>query len=187
MTGGLADVIGSLPAALHEIGDEVAVLLPLYRNIPLDKIRRIYDDLPIWLAGTRYQTSIYQAGGAVPYYFLNCPELYQRDGLYGTPLGDYPDNHIRFAVLCRAALEVVRRIFRPQVIHCHDWQSALVPAYLRTTLAGDPTFAGIKTLFTIHNLGYQGLFPRTALAQIGLDDALFTIPAVSNSSAGSIC
>ena len=173
MTGGLADVVGSLPAALHQLGDEVAVLLPLYRSVPLDQIRRIYDDLPIWLGGTRYQTSVYQSGGPVPYYFLDCPELYQRAGLYGTSLGDYPDNHIRFAVLCRAALEIVRRIFRPQVIHCHDWQSALVPAYLRTTLAGDPTFAGIKTLFTIHNLGYQGLFPKTALTEIGLDSALF--------------
>jgi len=101
------------------------------------------------------------------------PELYDREGLYGTSRGDYPDNDVRFAALCRAALEVARRIFRPEVIHCHDWPSALVPTYLRTNFANDPTFAGIKTLFTIHNLGYQGLFPRGALASIGLDDTLF--------------
>ena len=170
MTGGLADVAGSLPAALQALGNEVNVLLPAYRSVPLAQARRMYDDLPIWLAGTLYETSIYQIGA---YYFLDCPELYDREGLYGNARGDYPDNHIRFAVLCRAALEVARRIFRPQVIHCHDWHGALVPTFLRTIFAGDPTFAGIKTLLTIHNLGYQGLFPREALTEIGLDDSLF--------------
>jgi starch synthase len=172
-TGGLADVIGSLPAALHAIGVEVAVLLPLYRSVTVESGRRIYDHLPVWLNGTLYDSDVYQTGESVPYYFLDCPELYDRDALYGTSRGDYPDNHIRFAVLSRAALEVVRRIFRPQVIHCHDWQSGLTPTYLRTALIGDPTFTGIKTLFTIHNLGYQGLFPKTALAEIGLDPGLF--------------
>jgi starch synthase len=176
-TGGLSDVIGSLPAALHAIGEDVAVLLPRYRGVA-PEARRIYDDLPIWLGGVSYSTSVYQIGKAVPYYFLDCPELYDREGLYGTPLSDFPDNHIRFAVLSRAALEVCRRIFRPQVIHCHDWQSALVPVYMRTVLAGDPTFAGMKTLFTIHNLGYQGLFPKTALAGVGLPGSLFHIDAL---------
>jgi starch synthase len=169
-TGGLADVIGSLPAALQAIGIEVAVLLPRYPAAALEGGRRIYDRLQVWLSGTLYDSSVYQIGH---YYFLDCPELYDRDGLYGTARGDYPDNHIRFAVLSRAALEVARRIFRPQVIHCHDWQSGMVAAYLRTAVNGDPTFIGIKTLFTIHNLGYQGLFPKSALADIGIDAALF--------------
>src|SRR5438045_1457867 len=131
-TGGLADVLGSLPAALHNTGEDVAVMLPLYSSMAIDSARRIYDSLPIWLGATSYHTSVYQIGESTPYYFLECPELYDRGGLYGTSRGDYPDNHIRFAVLCRAALEVVRRIFRPQVIHCHDWQSGMVAAYLRT-------------------------------------------------------
>ena len=173
MTGGLADVVGSLPAALRGLGHQVAVLLPRYRSVPVERARRIYDDLPIWLGGVQYPTSVYQIGDGLPYYFLDCPELYDRDGLYGTARGDYPDNHVRFGVLSRAALEVARRIFRPQVIHCHDWQTALVPAYLHTALTTDPTFFGIKTLFTIHNLGYQGLFPPSALAEVGLDDSLF--------------
>jgi starch synthase len=172
-TGGLADVVGSLPAALHSAGHQVAVLLPRYREMKLDAVRRIYDALPIWLGGTLYDTSVYQAGEEIPYYFLDCPELYDRDGIYGTPLGDFPDNHIRFAVLSRAALEVARRIFRPEVIHCHDWQSGLVPTYMDTALVGDPTFLGIKTLLTIHNLGYQGLFPPEALADVGLPASLF--------------
>jgi starch synthase len=172
-TGGLADVLGSLPAALHENGEEVAVLLPRYRGVAVEGARRIYDSLPIWLGESRYDTSVYQIGESVPYYFLECPELYDREGLYGTSRGDYPDNHIRFAVLSRAALEVARRIFRPQVIHCHDWQSGMVAAYLQSPLAGDPTFAGMKTLFTIHNLGYQGLFNKETGVEIGLDPALF--------------
>src|SRR5208283_4773323 len=87
---------------------------------------------------------------------------------------DYPDNDIRFAVFARAALGVARRLFPPDVLHCHDWQAGLVPAYLRTTLAGDPTFMGMKTLFTIHNLGYQGLFPASALKRVALDASVFT-------------
>jgi starch synthase len=170
MTGGLADVLGSLPAALRELGHEVAVLIPRYGAIPLGDARRIYDHLPVWLGLNSYTCSVYRIGDC---YFLDCPELYDRDALYGTSRGDYPDNHIRFAVLSRAALEFARRIFRPSVIHCHDWQTALVPAYMKTRLAGDPTFAGIRTLFTIHNLGYQGLFDRSALADVGLDDSLF--------------
>jgi starch synthase len=86
---------------------------------------------------------------------------------------DYPDNHIRFAVFCRAALGVARHLFRTDVFHCHDWQSALVPAYLRTTFSTDPTFFGCRTLFTIHNLGYQGLFPRSVLPEAALDPTVF--------------
>ena len=172
-TGGLADVVGSLPAALRAIGVPVAVLMPRYRGAEMGGARRVYDRLSIWLGPTRYETSVYQVGEEVPYYFLDCPRLYDREGLYGTSKGDFPDNHIRFAVLSRAALEVARRLFRPNVIHCHDWQAGLVPAYLKSTLAGDPTFVGIKTLFTIHNLGYQGLFPKTAVAEAGLDASLF--------------
>src|SRR5438874_1991435 len=103
-TGGLADVVGSLPSALQTLGEEVAVLLPRYRSAAAEPARRVYDSLPIWLNGVLYNTSVYQAVGSVPYYLLDCPELYDREGIYGTALGDYPDNHIRYAVLSRAAL-----------------------------------------------------------------------------------
>src|SRR6185437_15428697 len=103
----------------------------------------------------------------------DCPPLYDRAGLYGEAGVDYPDNPTRFAVLARAALGVARSIFRPDVLHCHDWQSGLVPAYLHTLFATDPTFLGTRTLFTIHNLGYQGLFPATALADAAVEPALF--------------
>jgi starch synthase len=115
----------------------------------------------------------------VPFYFVEQASLFDRDGLYVDAQGiDFPDNHVRFGVLCRAALGLVRYLFRPQVIHCHDWQSALVPIYLHSVLAGDPTFMGIKTLFTIHNLGYQGLFPESALPEMGLDRSVFHLNGV---------
>jgi starch synthase len=87
---------------------------------------------------------------------------------------DYPDNPVRFAVFSRVAFAVARYLFKVDVFHCHDWQAGLVPAYLKTLYASDPTFAGVKTLFTIHNLGYQGLFPRTAMDAAALDPSLYT-------------
>ncbi|MGI8990291.1 MAG: glycogen synthase GlgA [Bryobacteraceae bacterium] len=172
-TGGLADVVGALPAALTRFGHEVTVLIPRYAAVQSTPSRRVWDALPIWIDGIAYPTSLFAPEDGGPVLFLDCPPLYSRPGLYGDPAGDYPDNAIRFAVLCRAALEVARHVFRPNLIHCHDWQTGLIPAYLKTTFANDPTFFGIRTLFTIHNLGYQGIFARAALAQIGLSADLF--------------
>jgi starch synthase len=172
-TGGLADVVGALPAALRDYGDDVAVVIPRYGPIDLTAARRVYDRLPVHLGPAVFQTSIYQAPAEFPVYLVDCPPLFDRKGFYGEAGLDYPDNSIRFAVFARAALGVARWLFKADILHCHDWQAGLVPAYLRSTFAGDPTFAGVKTLFTIHNLGYQGLFPTTALAAAALDPALF--------------
>jgi starch synthase len=177
-TGGLADVVGSLPRELAALGHPVAVILPRYSGIDLKHARRVFDILPIWFGATRYDTSLYAIADPVPYYFLDCPPLYERPGLYGDADGDFPDNHVRFAVLARGALELARHIFRPDILHCHDWQSALIPTYLHSTLATDPTFLTIRTLFTIHNLGYQGLFPPSVLPQIGLDTSVFHIGGI---------
>lgn len=172
-TGGLADVVGVLPAALRDFGDEAAVVIPRYGSVDLTAARRVYDHLSVYVGTTAYSASIYQAPAEFPVYMVDCPPLFDRKGFYGEAGLDYPDNHIRFAVFARAALGVARWLFRPDILHCHDWQAGLVPAYLRSTFATDPTFAGVKTLFTIHNLGYQGLFPITALADAALDPALF--------------
>jgi starch synthase len=172
-TGGLADVLGSLPSVLRSCGDEVAVVIPRYRSIDLKNARRVWDNLPVHFGPVTYPVSIYQAPAEYPVYLVDCAPLYDRNGFYGESGMDYPDNHIRFAVFCRAALGVARFLFRPDIFHCHDWQAGLVPAYLRTTFATDPTFLGCRTLFTIHNLGYQGLFPKTALAEVALDPAVY--------------
>ena len=172
-TGGLADVVGALPAALRDFGDETAVVIPRYGSIDLSSARRVYENLPVWLGGVRHDTVVYQAPAEFPLYLVDCPVLFDRTGYYGASGVDYPDNHIRFAVFARAALGVARYLFRPDIFHCHDWQAGLVPVYLRSTFAGDPTFAGVRTLFTIHNLGYQGLFPPSALVDAAIDPALF--------------
>lgn len=175
-TGGLADVLGALPRALRSQGDEAAVVMPLYPSaIPfLDNATRAYDGMRLWLGATLYVADIkLLVHDGVPFYFVDCAQLYDRQGIYGAKSGDYPDNHIRFAALCHAALGVVRYLYRPDVIHCHDWQASALVSLLKFRFNGDPTFLGIKTLLTIHNLGYQGLFPRPALKQIGLDDSLF--------------
>lgn len=174
-TGGLADVVGSLPHYLHSNGDETAVVIPRYGSIDLKGSRRVYNSLPVTLGSTRYDTAIYQAPAEFPLYLVDCPPLFDigRKGFYGDSGVDYPDNHIRFAVFARAALGVARHLFRADILHCHDWQAGLVPAYLKTTFATDPTFAGVKTLFTIHNLGYQGLFPRSAMLDVALDPSVY--------------
>ncbi len=172
-TGGLADVVGSLPEALQSFGDQVAVVIPRYGSIDLRTARRVYDRLPVYLGATRYDTAIYQAPADYPLYLVDCPPLFVREGFYGESGVDYPDNHIRFAVFCRAALGVARSLFRTDILHCHDWQAGLVPAYLKSTYSTDPTFFGVKTLFTIHNLGYQGLFPTAAMPEAGIDPSLY--------------
>lgn len=175
-TGGLADVIGALPRALKSQGDQPAVVLPLYPSAEnfLANSSRVCDGLTLWLGSTRWNADIkLLMHDGVPFYFVDCPQLYQRDGVYGTQLGDYPDNHIRFAALCYAALGIARYLFRPDIIHCHDWQTAVLAPLLKFRFQGDPTFMAMKTLLTIHNLGYQGLFGRSALTEIGFDDRLF--------------
>ncbi len=169
--GGLADVVGSLAPALRLLGHDVAVVLPRYRNVPLDGARRIYDDLRVWFGPASFTSRVYLVEHRVPYYLVDCPPLYERDGIYGVAGADHPDNHIRYAVLARAALTLIRHVFRPSILHCHDWQASLAPVYLRTIFRHDPTFATLKTVLTIHNLGYQGIYPTEALSDIGLDAA----------------
>jgi starch synthase len=172
-TGGLADVVGALPAALREMGDEVAVVVPRYGSIDLKNARRVYDGIVVYLGLARHDIAVYQAPAEFPFYLIDCPPLFDRKGYYGESGIDYPDNHIRFAVFARAALAVARFLFRTEIFHCHDWQAGLVPALLRSSFSSDPTYLGVKTLFTIHNLGYQGLFPKSALAEAALDPDLY--------------
>lgn len=181
-TGGLADVLGALPHALAELGYHVSVVIPRYMKAAEAPAVRVIDSMPVPFGFGTIDVSVWEAStpvatGSITQYFIENKRLYspedRGDGLYGNAFGDYPDNHIRFSVLPRAALEVSRRLFHAQVFHCHDWQAGLLPAFLRETLSGDPDFAGAKTLLTIHNLGYQGLFPASKFSEIGLPAHLF--------------
>ncbi|HEX4229825.1 MAG TPA: glycogen synthase GlgA [Bryobacteraceae bacterium] len=168
-TGGLADVLSALPKALVRAGEEVAVVLPYYRNTPVSSARPIYERLAFGLGPFRYAANILaRLDGGVRYLFVQIPELYDRPGLYGES-----DDHLRFAALCQSALGIARHLFMPNVIHGHDWQAGLLPVFLKDTYANHPSYLGLKTILTIHNLGYQGQFPIGALADLGLPRRLY--------------
>ncbi len=167
-SGGLADVMGALPAALARLGDDVAVVLPKYRAVVAPAATSVWRGLRLWVGPHNYSVDIEQVvHRGVRYLFVDCPVLYDRAALYGEA-----DDPLRFALLNQAAIGIVRNIFRAEVIHCHDWHAGLVPAYLRA-FAGDPTFFGVRTVFTIHNAGYQGNFPAGVRADLGLDPSLY--------------
>ncbi len=172
-TGGLADVLGGLPAALAARGEQVAVVTPAYRqNQYPDPPREVYRNLWIPL-GPGYSVDVWELTERnVNFYFVHCPPLFDRDGIYGSAGADFPDNHIRYGVLSMAALGVARHLFPANIIHAHDWQTGLLPVYLREHFSAHPSFAGVKVLFTIHNLGYQGIFPPGVMSEIGLDPRL---------------
>ena len=172
-TGGLGDVLGALPAALARRGEDVAVVLPRYRSANIPVTDRVWHELPVYLGSRRFVAAIDQlVYHGVRYLFVDCPPLYGRAGIYNEFGADYPDNHIRFGFLNRAALEISRHIFRADIFHGHDWPAGLLPLYLRT-LAGDPTFYSAKSVLTIHNLGYQGQFSELVLGDLGLDSTVF--------------
>lgn len=173
-TGGLADVLGSLPAALVTKGDEVGVVLPRYRSAAVDSSERIWHEMPLSVGPHFFNVAIDQViRQGVRYFLVDCPPLYDRPGIYNEFNVDYRDNHIRFALLNQAAIGIARYIFRPDIFHAHDWQTGLLAPYLRSTLAGDPTFFGAKCVMTIHNLGYQGNFWAVRMQEIGLDPVLY--------------
>lgn len=183
-TGGLADVLGSLPAALARRGEDVAVVLPRYAAVNamfeahaltgLDAPARVWNSMYLSVGPRSFAVAIDQwIRDGVRYFLVDCPPLYDRPGVYNEAGTDYSDNHIRFALLNQAALGIARNIFRPDIFHGHDWPAGLLAPYLRTRLANDPTFFGAKTILTIHNLGYQGNFPRRLFDDLGLDQSLF--------------
>ena len=176
-TGGLADVIEALPKALVEAGHEVAVFLPRYRGNPATETVVTSLSVPMGLA-LRFPSITLSRAHNVDYFFLNDPPYFDREQLYGIGGRDYPDNGARFAEFCRAAAEFAKIVWTPEVIHCHDWQSGLLPVMLKTIYRDDPQLRGLPVVFTIHNMGYQGLFTRGLLAQAGLPDALFRMDSL---------
>jgi starch synthase len=164
-TGGLADVVGALPRALAALGHQVSVYVPRYRQTALTDPETVVRSITIPFDDKYRFCSVVTAGASagVRFYFIDYPPYFDREALYGTAAGDYPDNAERFAMFSRAVLEASKVLGVPQVFHCHDWQSALVPVMLRTLYAEDPAFRDVATVFTIHNMGYQGLFPPDTL------------------------
>ena len=174
--GGLADVVGALPTALIRLGHDVRVVIPRYGSI--DAARHGLRPL-VGADGSRLPdaevTEVKVGDGRVTVYCVVSQEHFGRPGIYNDPVDGkgYADNADRFIHFQKAALALLRRVgFRPDAIHCHDHQTGLIPAYIK--LGGDPFYAETGTLYTIHNMGYQGLFPPTVLEQAGFDRRLFT-------------
>jgi len=176
-TGGLADVVGALPGALATLGHEVSVFLPKYRQTKLTGSKAVLRSITVPFDDRYRFCSVLDGGTAhgVRFYFIDYPPYFDRDALYGTPLGDYRDNAERFGLFCRAAIEASKILGAPDIFHCHDWQSALVPILLRSLYADDPALHDAGTVLTIHNIGYQGLFPPDTLPLLLLPWDLFTI------------
>jgi starch synthase len=156
-TGGLADVIAALPAYLHRAGHDARVVLPLYDTVDTKKATfEAVMDFDVPLGAHRYQIKVFRVATALPVYFVHCPALYGRGRLYTSDA----DEHRRFLALSYAALVICQKLdFAPDVVHCHDWQTSLLPMIVKTLFAKDPRFAKTRSLLTIHNLMYQGSFP----------------------------
>jgi starch synthase len=167
-TGGLGDVLGALPAPLVKLGWDVTVALPRYRGITAGTL---VDTFPIRIGGYIREAGLYEAAmpGGARALLVDCPDLFDRDSLYGTAEHEYVDNPRRFAMLVRAALEfVASRGTPPSVVHAHDWQAALAPVYLKTLYASHPVLGGTPSILTVHNLAYQGVFDGDWLPRLDL-------------------
>jgi starch synthase len=164
-TGGLADVAGVLPKYLQPLGCNLKLIMPYYRMVKNRglPIRSIGEELEVTIGGETLKVDLYQADldQEIPIYFIGREEFYDREYLYGTPKGDYFDNAERFIFFSKAALLLCRHLgFSPDIIHHHEWQTGLIPAYLRSIYREDPLFSHTATVFTIHNIAYQGLFKK---------------------------
>jgi len=178
-TGGLADVAGALPKFLSRLGPEVRVFMPFYREVRVKNLSllTVINHAVLEMAKDRKDYSVLEhraEGFSVN--FIVRDEYYDRECLYGTPAGDYADNGERFAFFARASLEAMKTLgFSPDVVHGHDWQAASAFAYLKFAYGDDPFFGDTRSLFTVHNLAYQGLFGKEVLAAVGLPEHLFNM------------
>ncbi|MBP6343076.1 MAG: glycogen synthase GlgA [Candidatus Omnitrophica bacterium] len=165
-TGGLADVAGSLPQALEELGHELIVITPYYKAVKRTDVKPFSPN----------EVSVAKISKNIKVYLVGNEKHFGRDGIYGDKSGDYADNLERFSYYCHESLRLLKRLEEPvDVIHCHDWHTALIPVLLKNKYQKDPFFKNIKSVFTIHNLAYQGVFPKEQYELLSLDRELFHI------------
>lgn len=171
-TGGLADVSAALSACLKDAGHDVRVIMPAYSGLntegcdrqPVEGLESLSIRIGTWLVRYGIDRLVLASGHDV--YLVRCPALYDRPGLY---TGD-DDEHLRFLLLSRAAIEMCQHMqFAPDIFHCHDWHTAMVPLYLKTFYSWDRLFAATRSVLTIHNIGYQGRFSSEIFNDLALD------------------
>ena len=177
-TGGLADVVSALPKMLAKMGHRIRIFLPYYRQVAkaAPNAAVVLASVTIPFPSYNRFVRILDGGEAdgVQTYFVDCPELFDRESFYATPSGDYPDNAERFGLLSRAVIEATKVLGVPDVYHVHDWQTAMLAVLLRSTYYFDPVLRHVPALLTIHNAGYQGLFPPRTMEQLLLPWDMFT-------------
>jgi len=177
-TGGLADVVSALPKMLAKMGHRIRIFLPYYRQVAkaAPNAAVVLASVTIPFPSYNRFVRILDGGEAdgVQTYFVDCPELFDRESFYATPSGDYPDNAERFGLLSRAVIEATKVLGVPDVYHVHDWQTAMLAVLLRSTYYFDPVLRHVPALLTIHNAGYQGLFPPQTMEQLLLPWDMFT-------------
>jgi starch synthase len=179
-TGGLGDVVGALLVELERKKHDARLILPKYRDVDAARFgfKPLSFRLPLPLGDTLETVRVWEGRLAktVPVYLIDAPKYFDREGLYREPGGeDFPDNDERFVLFARAVLETAKAVdFRPDVVHCHDWQTGLIPAYLATVYRLDGFFLPTATAFTVHNIAYQGQFPKNTLFLAGFSWADFT-------------
>ncbi|MFP4466377.1 MAG: glycogen synthase GlgA [Candidatus Goldiibacteriota bacterium] len=178
-TGGLADVAGALPKALREMGHDVRLVMPGYSSISKEKfnIKPTGKKVTVDIALTEHVGEIYETtipDTDIPVYFIQSGSFFDREELYRTPQGEYWDNAERFMFFSRAAVEMMKTVgFQPDVVNCSDWHTGLVPVYLKTIYSGDKFYSSIKTVYSIHNIAYQGVFGKDKLSHAGFGWELY--------------
>jgi starch synthase len=178
-TGGLADVIGALPREMVRQGHQCTVYLPYYRQVQkhMTERRVAIPSITIPFHGYNRFVTVLDGGtrNGVQFYFFDCPELFDREGLYGAQGGEYSDNAERFGLYSRAVIEAAKQIALPDLFHAHDWHASMVPVMLRTIYYFDPVLRRVPCLLTVHNAGHQGLFPASIVERLELPWEVYTV------------
>jgi len=175
-TGGLADVVGALPEAIAKKGHKASTILPYYQLVKKNGFNPVMFKKNISIRINNWEDSfnlLLLKHNGVDVYFIEKNEYYNREFLYGTPQDDYQDNAFRFGFYAKAILASIPYIGRQDIFHCNDWQSGLVPLYIKTHHKDDPMFSNVKVLFTIHNMAYQGLFSKEMMTYLDISWDLF--------------
>ena len=178
-TGGLGEAVNGLAEAQHAAGSPATVVMPLYRTVRESgpALERVGHQFSVSVGSRTEWAHVYRlvdrpAGPSV--FFIEHPDFFDRSGIYGDSGGDYPDNALRFAFFCKAAVAALPAIAPgAQVLHAHDWHTALAPVYLRTVFRGLPFHDGLAIVLSVHNAGFQGHYPRETMRELGLPEELY--------------
>lgn len=183
--GGLADVASALPKALKGLGHDISLVMPMYRMVKEQNLKTelVIDRLDISLGGGIETAKIYKVfiHDNIPVYLIDNDKYYDRSGIYGNSDGDYSDSLARFSFFAKGVLEICRHLkYKPDIIHCNDWHTGLIPAYLKYFYNKDTLFKDTKTIFTIHNVAYQGVFPADEFYITELSPTILTDEGIAH-------